>query len=359
MRLIARLLLPAALAVIAAPDASASDWQWAFGGNMQYDWLRTDENDRLSQLSDVRRTRFSLNAKAPAGFDAKVEYDVHANIWTDVWVRWRGEGHGVRVGQYKQPMFLDELTSDRYTLFMEQGLPSSFALARRIGAEYSYATPHWRFSLSAYDGNLRGLQKGAGGVGRAVWTPWAQPGDLLHLALSAGSESPDGDIARFSSRVEQSGIGRTRLDTGVLTGVDRIRRTGLEALWIRGPFTAQGEYLRADLSRRNAGDAALGGWYAQLGWFVSGDHSSYKDGALEIPDLGEDGRAVEIAARISALDLDDGSVRGGDTRNYTLGANWYLGKHVRLAANYVHVDGERRGADVQPDVLEARVMLTF
>ncbi len=359
MRPIARLLLPATLMLATATDASASDWQWAVGGNMQYDWLRTEENERLAQLSDVRRTRISLGFKAPAGFDAKVEFDVHANIWTDAWVRWRGDGHGMKIGQYKQPMFLDELTSDRYTLFMEQGLPGSFALARRLGAEYTYATPHWRFSLSGYDGNLRGLQQGAGMVGRVVWTPWADAGNLLHLALSAGSESPDGDVARFSSRVEQSGIGRTRLDTGTLAGVDKIRRTGLEALWIRGPFTAQGEYLRADLSRDAAGDAALGGWYAQLGWFVSGDHTSYKDGALEIPDLGEDGRAVEIAARISELDLDDGSVRGGDTRNYTLGANWYLGKHVRLAANYVHVDGERRGVDVQPDVLEARVMLTF
>lgn len=359
MRPIARLLLPTALVLATTTGASASDWQWAFGGNMQYDWLRTDEDGQLTQLSDMRRSRFSLNMKAPAGFDAKLEYDVHANTWTDAWLRWRSEGHAVRVGQYKQPMFLDELTSDRYTMFMEQGLPASFALARRIGAEYVYALPNWRFSLSGYDGNLRGLQKGAGAVSRVVWTPWAQPGDLLHLALSAGSESPDGDLARFASRAEQSGIGRTRLDTGTLAGVDRIRRTGLEALWIRGPFTVQGEYLRADLSRPDANDSALDGWYAQLGWFVSGDHSAYKDGALDIPDLGEDGRAVEIAARIGELDLDDGSVRGGDTRNYTLGANWYLGKHVRLAANYVHVDGERRGVDVQPDVLEARVMLTF
>lgn len=359
MRPSTRLLLPLALMLATARGASASDWQWALGGNIQYDWLRTDENDQSTPLSNARRTRFSLGAKAPAGVDAKVEFDVHTNTWTDAWLRWRGEGHAVRLGQYKQPMFLDELTSDRYTMFMEQGLPGSFALARRLGVEYTYATAHWRLSLSGYDGNLRGLQKGAGAVGRVVWTPWAQPGDLLHLALSAGSESPEGDLARFSSRVEQSGIGRTRLDTGSLAGVDRIRRTGLEALWIHGPFTVQGEYLRADLSRRSASDAALGGWYAQLGWFLSGDHTAYKDGAIDIPDLGEDGRAVEIAARISELDLDDGSVRGGDTRNYTLGANWYLGKHVRLAANYVHVDGERRGVDVQPDVLEARVMLTF
>lgn len=347
------------LALHAGSAAASDDWQLSVGGNMQYDWLRIDENDRLTQFSDVRRTRLSLALKAPAGFDAKAEFDVFANNWTDAYVRWRGEGHSVKVGQYKQPMFLDELTSDRYTMFMEQGLPGSFALARRLGAEYSWANPQWRASFSVYDGNLRGQLKGGGGVGRVVYTPFAEAGHLLHLAISAGSESPDADRARFSSRVEASGIGRTRLDTGTLTDVDRINRTGLEALWIRDSWTVQGEYLRSDLSRTGNADAELDGWYVGASWFPSGDHTKYKDGAIEAPDLGEDGRAFELAARVSSLDLDDGSVSGGDTTNFTLGANWYPSAHVRLTANYVHVDGERRNVPVEPDILEARVMLTF
>lgn len=355
-RIVPALLLAACCDPLAAQTA---DWQVSLGGNMQFDWLRTDENERLSQSSDIRRSRLSLALKAPAGLDAKLEFDVHANTWTDAYLRWRGDGHGVKVGQYKQPMYLEELTSDRYTLFIEQGMPGSFALARRLGAEYSYATTHWRFSASAYNGNLRGLLKGEGAIGRVVYTPWADPGQVLHLALSAGTESPDNDSARFSSRVEASGIGRTRLDTGTVTGIDRIRRTGVEALWINGPWTLQGEYVRGDLSRASRSTAGLDGWYLQAGWFVSGDHTNYKDGAIEAPDIGEDGRALELAARVSSLELDDGDVRGGDSRNFTLGANWYLTRHVRLSANYVHVDGERRDVAVEPDILEARVMLTF
>jgi phosphate-selective porin OprO/OprP len=339
--------------------SAADDWQVSVGGNMQYDWLRTDEADTLAQIGDVRRSRLSLALKAPAGIDAKVEFDAFTNIWTDAFARWRGQGHSLKVGQYKQPMFLDELTSDRYTMFMEQGLPSSFALARRIGAEYAWANPRWRASFSVYDGNLRGQLKGGGGIGRVVYTPFADAGHLLHLAVSAGSESPDQDRARFSSRVEASGIGRTRLDTGTLTDVDRINRTGLEALWIAGPWTLQGEYLRSNVSRTDNADADLDGWYIGASWFASGDHTKYKDGAIEAPELGEDGRAFELAARISSLDLDDGSVRGGNSTNFTLGANWYPNAHVRLTANYVHVDGERRGVPVEPDILEARVMLTF
>lgn len=352
-------VLVAAFALHALPAFAGDDWQFSIGGNMQYDWLRTDENDTLTQFGDVRRSRLSLRLQAPAGIEARAEFDAFGNTWTDAFLRWRGGAHSVRVGQYKQPMFLDELTSDRYTMFMEQGLPTSFALARRLGAEYAWANPHWRAAVSVYDGNLRGQLKGTGAVGRLVHTPFADAGHLLHFALSAGSESPDDDRARFSSRVEASGIGRTRLDTGTLTDVDRIARVGVEALWIEGPWTLQGEYMRSELTRTAHADADLDGWYIGASWFASGDHTRYRDGAIEAPDLGEDGRAFELAARVSSLDLDDGSVRGGDSTNYTLGANWYPNEHVRLTANYVHVDGERRGAAVEPDILEARVMLTF
>ncbi|GMU44760.1 MAG: hypothetical protein AMXMBFR25_27460 [Lysobacterales bacterium] len=355
MRVLA--LLSSLIGLVATADAR--DWQIAPGGNVQYDWLRTDQDGTSRQWRNPRRTRLSAALKSTSGIDAKLEFDVHANTTTDAFLRWRGGGHAVRIGQYKQPMFLDELTPDRYTLFMEQGLPAAFALARRLGLEYSRATATWRYSLSAFDGNLRGSQEGAGVVARVVHTPWVDAGRVLHLGLSAASESPDGGLAHLSSRVEQSGIGGTRLDTGSLVGVERIHRAGVEALWIAGPWTLQGEYLRARLSRRGAADADFSGWYLQAGCFVGGDRASYRDGAVDAPELGEDGRAFELAMRISDLDLNDAGVRGGKARNLTLGANWHLGRHLRLTANFVRVDGARGDAEVSPNVLEARLGLSF
>jgi phosphate-selective porin OprO/OprP len=348
-----------ALGLHALPAAASDDWALSIGGNMQYDWLRTDENDTLTQISDVRRSRLSLGLRAPAGLDARLEFDAFANSWTDAFVRWRGGPHSVRIGQYKQPMFLDELTSDRFTMFMEQSLPNSFAPGRRLGAEYTWASPQWRASFSVYNGNLVGQAEGEGGVGRVVYTPFAEPGKLLHFGLSLGSESPKDERTRLSSRVEGSRIGRTRLDTGTLNGVDRINRGGLEALWINHSWTLQGEYLRSSLSRADSSDADLDGWYVGASWFVSGDHTGYRDGAITAPNLGADGRALELALRVSSLDLDDAGVRGGDSTNFTLGANWYPNANLRLTANYVHVDGQRRGVDVEPDILQARLMLTF
>ena len=100
--------LPLLMAFCCNPvTAQSTDWQWSVGGNFHYDWLRTDENDTLEQISDVRRSRLSLALKAPAGFDAKLEFDAHANNWTDAYLRWRDQAHTLRLGQFKQPIYLE------------------------------------------------------------------------------------------------------------------------------------------------------------------------------------------------------------------------------------------------------------
>ncbi len=45
--------------------------------------------------------------------------------------------------------------------------------------------------------------------------------------------------------------------------------------------------------------------------------------------------AWEVAARFSYLDLDDGSIRGGNLNDVTLGLNWYVSPRIRVMANFV------------------------
>lgn len=348
------------LALTALPAHAEGDWRWSANGNTHLDWNRIDDQDQTTSNSGIRRSRLALGLKAPNGFDAKVEYDVNTDAWTDMYVRWRpNANHSLRLGQYKQPIYLDELTSDRYTMFMEQALPSSFSIARRLGAEYVYATGPWRATVSAFDSNDQG-RNGGGGLGaRLTFAPVNSGASVLHFGLAATSESPDSDSARFNSRAEASNFSPRRFDTGSIAGVSDIRRTGLEALWIEGPWSLQGEYLRADVSRSGNSDLGFDGWYMEASWFPSGDHRRYKEGAVDGPDLGEDARAFELALRVSHLDLDDGNIRGGNTTNVTAGATWYLNKNVRLIANYVHVDGELGSAVVDPNILEARIQLSY
>jgi phosphate-selective porin OprO and OprP len=252
-----------------------------------------------------------------------------------------------------------DLDDNRSLLFMEQAMPGSLALARRIGVGYGYAQGPWRFDLSAHGGDLRGRLQGDGLAARIGFDPVNSSEETRHLGLSVASESPDDETARFRSRTELSGISAQRLDTGGIDGVDRINRLGLEALWIKGSWLLKSEYINARLERSAASDLAVDGWYIDASWFPSGHKRGYKDGLLEGPALGDGEHAIELAARISRLDLDDSMVAGGSATNFTVGVNWYLNRNVRLMANYVQVDADRRGLSLEPDGLQARVQVSY
>lgn len=348
------------LALLPVTAASADEgWQIKPGGTFQYDWLKIYDDAGDIQLAGMRRARTTLGIKAPAGFDAKIEFDLASNLWTDAFLRWRNGGHSVRLGQFKQPGYLDELMSNRNLLFMEQAMAGTLALTRRVGVGYGYAQGPWRFEFSAHGGDLRGRLEGDGLAARLSFDPVNSSEETRHFALSLASESPDDETARFRTRTELSAVSLQRLDTGGISGVDRIDRLGLEALWIRGPWLLKSEYLNARLDRAAASEVSLDGWYVDASWFPTGHQRSFKDGLLEGPALGDGEQAIELAARISRLDLNDQSFQGGDATNFTLGLNWYLNRNVRLMANYVKVDADRRGLSLEPEGLQARVQVSY
>ena len=96
--------------------------------------------------------------------------------------------------------------------------------------------------------------------------------------------------------------------------------------------------------------AILPGAYAQVGYFLTGEHRPYdrKAGAIDriIPfhnfgpwnnDGGASGMgAWEIAGRWSYLDLNDKNIRGGTVTDLTAGLNWYLNPFWKMQLNYIH-----------------------
>jgi phosphate-selective porin OprO and OprP len=69
--------------------------------------------------------------------------------------------------------------------------------------------------------------------------------------------------------------------------------------------------------------------------------------------------ALEFALRYSELHLNDGVVQGGRERDWTLGANWYINRYLKLQANDVHAQSDRRGLAVDPNVVEVRAQIQF
>ena len=63
--------------------------------------------------------------------------------------------------------------------------------------------------------------------------------------------------------------------------------------------------------------------------------------------------------RYSTLDLDDGPVLGGTEHDWTIGANWYVTKYLKLQANYVRAVSDRRDVRADPRILEVRAQIMF
>jgi phosphate-selective porin OprO/OprP len=164
----------------------------------------------------------------------------------------------------------------------------------------------------------------------------------------------------LSARAEASLLPSRLPDSGSLAFADSIDRRGVEALWIDGPWSVQGEYLASTVSFSNGQPDYRGnGYYGFVSWVATGESRPYSGGNVgNIKPKGKYG-ALEFALRYSELDLDDRGILGGRERNWTLGANWYLNNYLKLQANYVHVQSERRGLRLDPQVFEVRAQIQF
>ena len=247
----------------------------------------------------------------------------------------------------------------------------AFYAGRRTGVEWVLERPQYLLQAGAYGGkDLQGDNPGTTQAVRAVWTPVKAPGDVIHLGLAYSQENPRGysdgrDVhheasARLRARPEAGLTDIRYVDSGALVTADQIRRTGLEGIWIRGPFSLQAEALRATVTRHDGKPDYTGsGQYAMASWVLTGESRPYNAGAVANIKPAHDYGAVELVARYSRLDLDDGSILGGRQHDLTLGANWYLTSHFKFRANYVKVDASRRGVHSTPEIFELRAQMHF
>lgn len=301
----------------------------------------------------------------------------------DFYLRWRFSQYvdSVRVGYFDPPIGLDALAGSSDRALMEVGSPSAaFTPGYRLGLEVAGTADApsitWLVSLSsvgqsqkvgdASDAPLRA-------AARLAWRPWheasAAPDDaLLHVGGSLSFSLGGGGGLQYRSRPE-SFLADYVVDTGELRGTAGLIAT--ELAFRRGPVLVQSEVFTNLVEEDDAGDLVLWGAYVGSAWAVTGESRPYDPASALfgriVPDhpfapfRGGWG-AVELAGRLSWLDLSEGDVRGGRMLSLNLGPTWTLNRFVRLQAGYVwaHVvdvaDGARRG---NAHVLQSRLDLQF
>lgn len=277
-------------------------------------------------------------------------------------------------GQHKQPFSLEELTSSRNITFMERALPNVLAPGRALGISAAWHTQHAGLAVGAFtesvDNNATEQNNQAWNlVARATYAPIADESRALHFGVagSHGEPNENGEL-RFRTEPESHALGFEFLDTGKIKDVVSHQSIGLETAWVHGPFSVQGEWMQTGIDRDAKPTLTFSGWYAQASWFVTGESRNYRphNGTFGHVEPYADKGAVELAVRVSEMDLNDRDIEGGHEQNVTFGINWYLNDHLRLMANYVLVnndrfadaDGNLNGND-DFDLLQVRLQADF
>lgn len=326
---------------------------------LQWQWLRADDDRTpIEDRFGFRRARMAIEIERAGSWDFKAEYDWEASQWADLAFGYVVGAGKLRLGHYRMPLGLEQGASNRDAVLLERGLPNALTYARRLGVGYEWMGSATTVRAAVFGRNLSRTEDANGAAVRVTYAPWRSEERVIHFGLALGTEDIDGGPERFSSRPDVGLAPLRVVDTGNITGIDSTDRVGLEGAWIQGPWSVQGEFIRArvdDGRRSGTGE----GWYVLGTWTITGESRVYRDGLIRIPKPSGPWGAVELAARIGQLDLDGGLLNGGEVDTLTLGANSYVGPALRLSANIVDVDSTRRGLSDDPRVFEFRVQTQF
>lgn len=344
-----------------------------------------------SDTYDVRRARIGVKARFLDYYEGEVVFNgtgsapvldvAYLNVawWKPV---------QFRVGQFKMPFSLEQLTSSNNIDFVERSFVDAYIPAKEIGAmvhgspikgvTYALATSNGR-GQNGVENDVRVDNKDI--IGRATIN-FAEIMDNKDMVLHAGLAFSEGDISKGDGAAAFGGNRGTEVrgasfftapvvsSTNLVNAeVDRSR-LGLETALAYGPFKIQGQWVKNEFDFDTATrgyDPEVKAWYAEALWTITGEsHASrYKNGAFSgiKPKNNFDpktlsGGAWEVGARYSkfdASDFDTVGLRGGagtDTQvttkangfakadAWTMGVKFVPNPHVRFMLDYVKTDFE-------------------
>ncbi len=362
-------------------DSNDGSFKLKIGGRIQHDWAFFDADgrieDRVGELDDgteFRRARLYLSGTIYDNTEFKLQFDFADgdSDFKDVYLGLRNVPvvGSVRVGHFKEPFSLEELTSSNYITFMERSLVTTFAPARNTGIMLRNHMLDKRMTWAAgFFRDTDDFGEGSGGrnynvTARLTGLPWYEDkGEkLLHLGVAYTHKNFEDDMVRFRARPEAH-LSHRFVDTGDFSA-DFADIIGVEAASVLGPFSVQGEFVQAFLESRVNGDPAFWAASLQASYFLTGEHRPYKRETASfsrvkpLRNYGEDGGwgAWEVGARYSYLDLNDAGIDGGRLRDFTLGLNWYLNPNIRMMWNYILADAADRG---DANIFQWRFQLSF
>ena len=298
--------------------------------------IASTTSNALSDGFEVRRSRLGFKAAYKDYYEGEVVADLTDSAATidvaSLNIAWWKQAQ-FKMGIFKMPMNLEELTSSNNIDFMERSFVNGMAPGKEVGAMI-HGTPFTgtTYALAYSNGNGKtretDMREDGGDIIGRVTANFAEIMGNKNMVMHAGASFSQGDqylastataISFGTARTE--GRGATFMTGPSVAGstnrtLDRSRM-GLEGALAFGPFKAQAEWMKLNnefSSTTTDYDVDTKAWYAEALWTLTGEAyaDNYKNGAFGALKPSKDfdpqtfkGGIWELGARYSEFDASD------------------------------------------------------
>ena len=336
----------------------------------------------LTALKDrfrLRRARINLTGDFAEKFDFKVEGDFEnsdglsssrtAFEATDIFINWHQFAEAnIKVGQWKAPFGLEQITPDPSLIIIERSLPTgALTPERQIGVQvwgkpFTNVWPEQKDLLTYYAGIFNGNGRNTSindnnnfmYVGRLELMPFKGKIFGQDSSLKLGGDvlnSLDDKGTNISQTLNLLVNADGSLSPFVLPGADERTAWSVDTWFNLGPFDLIGEYFQEKVNGRTVNgmppgfaDFTTNGYYITAAYFL-------------IP--------KKLQAAVRWEDLNPGQMGNDGIHSITGGLNYYIhGDDLKLMINYIHTWSDFREANPQFgqdqfDEVIARAQLMF
>lgn len=329
-------------------------------GRVQMDYHSYDNKDEEADGFYMRRVYFGAEGKLYKDWKYAVVYNLKSNDleygyldykWTDA--------AALRMGAQKFQFSFEEITSSRFTDFMERSLVNQWVPGKDVGIMF-----HGQPKKNVYSYAF-GVANGSGKnedpydppadspefIGRfamnfAPMMNWSN--GVLQFGINYATGTMPGGDSPGDARTEARGI--TFFDA-TAPGTDEMDRdrTDIGGLVIFGPVKVQGEWLKANYSADGGYDRDIDTAYLSANWLITGEKyiDNYSINGMKtikpLKSIGNGGKgAWEVGVRFSQFEADDQYAVTATSTNkadaVTIGVKWIPITNVRFLAEYVQTD---------------------
>jgi phosphate-selective porin OprO/OprP len=366
-------------------ETDDGDFKIKFGGRVHLDAMTVFPDEVIDTMIDnrsgveFRRLRLYSSGLLFGNIKYKVQLDFAGGAarLKDVYITITRVPYigNIQIGQFKEPLGLELLTSSNYITMIERSLTNPMFPDRKVGIMLFNNAFNKRFTWSA------GYFNPTDDFGKYLGPKYHLTGRLTGLALYRDDDKYRvlhlGAGYSFQYEADEKYVLKTRpeshlLPTIALAEIDHAKNINVatgEVAMVLGSFHVQTEYAMtiAQTSENSALQNKHYYFHAYHGivsWFITGEHKNYKTSSAAFgrvspkKNFGKEGGAgaFELAARYSNIDLDDTDIEGGYVSNIGLGLNWYLNPNTRFMLNYIFADIKDTG---NADILMVRFQIDF